>query len=144
MLISLHSFGSYTALTDSSNIHALFSDILPRDNEDLLLRLYKRYVKRHEVQKTISYLEAQCSYCKGEKSKLLSNIISACKFGFRKSELCLEKFGEYEPLKFVILEEPYCTISDYIPLEDYDNNEGEPFWMRPDYLIEKYGKKAGL
>ena len=56
------------------------------------------------------------------------------------SDFFFKKDGEYEPLRLVVLDEPYCMLSDNIPLEDYDNNDGEPFWMRPEYIIEKYSK----
>lgn len=32
----------------------------------------------------------------------------------------------------------YISAEDEIPLEDYDNLEGNPFWMRPEYVVEKY------
>ena len=32
----------------------------------------------------------------------------------------------------------YLTAEGEIPLEDYDNLEGLPFWMRPEYVFEKY------
>ena len=34
---------------------------------------------------------------------------------------------------------PYPLIEEEIPLEDYDNLEGDPFWMRPEYMLERYG-----
>ena len=32
----------------------------------------------------------------------------------------------------------YISAEGEIPLEDYDNLEGNPFWMRPEYVVEKY------
>ena len=141
MLIALYSFGSYTELADSSDLDILFKSILSRSaKQELIMRLYKKYVRRQDVFDTISELRTQSTLYKGKQKRLLASVISACEFGAKKSELCLEKFGEYEPLRFVVLDEPYYLISHNIPLEDYDNNDGEPFWMRPEYIIEKYSK----
>ena len=140
MLVALHSFGSYTELTDSKVLDNVFKMLIGISQNRLILRLYKKYIAREDVSDTISELGKKCWDFKGKQKEILNKMISACEFGAKKSELCLQKFGEYEPLRLVILDEPYCTLSDNIPLEDYDNNEGEPFWMRPQYIIENYSQ----
>ena len=77
-------------------------------------------------------------------NKLLEKLINACERGANYVNLSFKTFNVYEPLRLVILNEPYFSLSLDIPLEDYDNNEGEPFWMRPEYIIEKYGKNTHL
>ena len=144
LTVSLYSFGCYTELVDSITLYNFFQELFLINKIDLGIRLYKRYIKRNDTRVTIDYLKNVASKLKKNHRVLINSLIRACEYGSEGSELSLRSFGEYEPLRLVILDEPYCTISDYIPLEDYDNNEGEPFWMRPDYLIEKYGKKAGL
>jgi hypothetical protein len=42
----------------------------------------------------------------------------------------------------VLFDAPYRYLQ--IPLEDYDNLEGDPLWMRPEYMLEKYFKGTWL
>ena len=51
-----------------------------------------------------------------------------------------EKFYEI-PVHLMIIDRPYWALkaAEDIPLEDYDNLEGDPLWMRPEYMLEKYG-----
>ena len=139
-MIALYSFGCYTELANDVTMYKLFEDLLSRGNNILISRLYKKYLDINDAYSVIKLLKTYIPNCKDSNKRLLSSIISACEDGVEGSELALKNFGEYEPLRLVILDEPFCTISDNIPLEDYDNNDGEPFWMRPGYILEHYSK----
>lgn len=39
--------------------------------------------------------------------------------------------NEYYPLKIVYTDLPYYAFDKRRPLEDYENLEGDPFWLRP-------------
>ena len=112
------------------------------DNNELLDRLYRRYVKRENVNATKEYLKSL--EIKKSTNSLAKKIRKSLEDQAECSELRFARTKRYIPVRIVLFDEPYHLLSRNIPLEDYDNNEGEPFWMRPDYLIEKYGKKAGL
>lgn len=92
---------------------------------------------------TIDLLNALSSHYKGHLRDILEKIIKACNHLEELNEICLKRNESYDPFRFIILDEPYCTLSDNIPLEDYDNNEGEPFWMRPEYIVEHYSQTHG-
>lgn len=140
LTVSLYSFGCYTELTDNFELYHAFQELLSINNEELLVRLYKKYVKRENVDKTVDLLKAGVSRMKGKNKKIFDSLLFAFEDGVEGSEISLRSFGKYEPLRLVVLDEPYCMLSDNISLEDYDNNDGEPFWMRPEYIIEKYSK----
>jgi hypothetical protein len=53
--------------------------------------------------------------------------------------LWYKKSGHYIALKIILAASPYRYLR--IPLEDYDNLEGDPLWMRPEYMLEKYYPK---
>lgn len=138
--VALYGSGSYTELVDNQLLNSVFLNLLKTETSDLLIRLYRKYVKREQVSSTIYLLESKLILLKNREQKILNHLIDACKYASEVSELSYQTFDIYRPLRLVILDEPYCTLSDDIPLEDYDNNEGEPFWMRPQYIIENYSQ----
>lgn len=141
--VALKASTSLSVLSNNLELNDLFLLILQKHNE-LLRRLYKKYVEQESLCSTIEALEYSKQFVPRQKEKLLNKIISAYKYGSELLELYAQDGHTYQPMRLVILDEPYCTLSDNIPLEDYDNNEGEPFWMRPGYIIEKYGKNTYL
>ena len=109
-------------------------------NDVLIERLYKRYVRREDVECTLKLLEEKINSSNTNDIYIFRKLYNLLKERCSLSEKCLQKFGKYIPVRIVIFDEPFCTISDNIPLEDYDNNDGEPFWMRPGYILEHYSK----
>ncbi len=138
--VALYGSGSYTELVDNQSLNSVFINLLKTETSDLLIRLYRKYVKREQVSSTIYLLKSKLVLLKNKEQKILNHLVDACKYASEVSELSYQTFGIYRPLRLVTLDEPYCMLSQNIPLEDYDNNDGEPFWMRPEYIIEKYSK----
>jgi len=112
--------------------------LLGMTSNPLLDRLYRRYIRRNDVDNTLKLLG---EYQVNQKYKTLkNNLLNAIKDQATCAENNLEDYGEYVPVRIVLFDLPYSVIDDDIPLEDYDNNDGEPFWMRPEYIVEKYSK----
>lgn len=138
MEIALEEALGIIVLGDCFQYYELFQRIAINPYID---RLYRRYVRQEEVKNTLVALDD----CMSNASKLDKHMISKLKDalirGDEASKLCIEDYGKYIPVHIVLSDEPYYLISHCnIPLEDYDNNDGEPFWMRPEYIIEKYSK----
>ena len=129
-------FGIIT-LGDSNEYYKLFQRV--KDNE-LLDRLFRKYVRREDVNKTTEAL-ATCAEDFSKSDKLrISKLKDLVVRGAKQGEYDLEDYGKYFPVRIILYDLPFSVIADDIPLEDYDNNDGEPFWMRPEYIIEKYSK----
>jgi hypothetical protein len=115
----------------------LFSEI--KSNE-FIDRLYRRYVKMEDVHDTRHILSKVLSQSKKQKEKpLLTQLIKAFDDQVECSRLCFKRSGKYIPIRIFLTASPYRYLQ--IPLEDYDNLEGDPLWMRPEYMLEKYYPK---
>ena len=133
MEIAVYSFGRFDILTDADIVFDLFQQI----NDDLFIdRLYRRYVRREDNART---LELLMDRSKKIQNNLLDQLVEKFEKGIKKSELSYTTFGDYFQIRLAIVDMPYSLIVDDIPLEDYDNLEGDPLWMRPEYMLEKYG-----
>ena len=97
-------------------------------------RLFRKYVRKAD---TIATKEALLAL---PDNQFVKKLIEAFDYISGVAEDVFEDYGEYVPIRIVLFDEPYSMLSRNIPLEDYDNNDGEPFWMRPEYIIEKYSK----
>lgn len=121
-----------------------YYEIFRSCSDSLIQRMYLRYVNRNDVKNTLrALLEEERRQKTDYKVQLFKRVYDSLKKRASMSEKCLEKFGKYIPVRIILFDEPYCTLSDNIPLEDYDNNEGEPFWMRPEYILEHYSQTCG-
>jgi hypothetical protein len=101
-----------------------------------LENLYKRYIKFEDITKTKEVL------------KMKSNTSTFAKILYDEFLICLddaisflETWNKYLSIHLSLSDMIYCVVKKNIPLEDYDNLEGDPLWMRPEYMLEKYGGK---
>lgn len=133
MEIAVCSFNTLNVISSSEKLFILFNTI---NDCQLIDRLYRRYVKREDNEKTLAML---ISKSKIVKNNLLNELVEKLAAGIKNSEY-FTKYGEYFPIRLVICDMPYPLIEEDIPLEDYDNLEGDPLWMRPEYMLEKYGQ----
>ena len=133
MDIAVRSFNTISLLGSSNELFELFELI----NDNLLIdRLYKRYVRRTDTEQTLKLLDDKAN---SVKSNLLNKLREKVVIGVQNSEY-FKKYGEYVPIRLIIGDMPYPLVEEEIPLEDYDNLEGDPLWMRPEYMLEKYGQ----
>ena len=138
MEIALHSFCSYNVIEHYEPLFDLFKII----NDNILIdRLYKRYVKRIQNTETLKILEAKLEVT---SHPLLIKLVEKFKDEIDHAEYFYKEFGEYIPIRLVINDIPYSVIEEEVSLEDYDNLEGDPLWMRPEYMLEKYQLKNGV
>ena len=142
-MIALQAFNDNVVLASIVEMNSLFQNLLSTNDSELLCRLYRKYIKRDDVDSTIQLLKSSTGKIDMSYNKLLGKLISACEKGKDYVDLCSQTFGVYKPLRLVILDEPYFSLSLNIPLEDYDNNDGEPFWMRPQYILDHYSQTCG-
>lgn len=54
-----------------------------------------------------------------------------------------QAFGEYLPIKISVVDLPWYWIEEQRPLEEYDQLEGEPFWMK-EYTAEDLKRLSNL
>jgi hypothetical protein len=107
---------------------------------ELIDRLYRRYVRKDDVLYTGNILsETLLRYKNGKEKKLLARLVDAYTDQAECSELAFKRCGEYFPIRLFLTASPYRYLQ--IPLEDYDKLEGDPLWMRPEYMLEKYYPK---
>ena len=100
----------------------------------LIDRLFRRYVKEEDVLATIESLK------KLPKNELTDKLIEAFIYRTKTAEYCFKESGKYMPIRIICTDTVYWLIEKNISLEDYDNLEGDPLWMRPEYMLEKYCK----
>ena len=86
---------------------------------------------------TLALLQAKAEVIHND---VLNILIEKLKRGIENSEYFI-KYGDYYPIRLCIHDVFYSMVEEEIPLEDYDNLEGDPLWMRPEYMLEKYGNK---
>lgn len=135
MEVALYSSGNINIIAESSVVFDLFQ--LINDNT-LIDRLYKRYVRPEDNNKTLNILESKAKII---HNNLLEKLIEKFAKGIEGSNLDYEIFGgDYYPIRLGIGDTFFSMVEEEIPLEDYDNLEGDPLWMRPEYMLEKYGK----
>ena len=136
-------YSSYHVISDDSVLYDLFQVLKKYDQNSLLLDFFKKVVKEENIKSTFEILKLQRKRCNNLQKKLLDKIIQAYEYQVELTDLYRDKGKKYDPIRFVILDEPYCTLSRNIPLEDYGNNDGEPFWMRPQYILDHYSQTCG-
>ena len=136
-------YSSYHVISDDSVLYDLFQVLKKYDQNSILLDFFKRVVKEKNIKSTFDILKLQRRRCNNLQKKLLDKIIQAYEYQMELTGLYCDKGKKYDPIRFVILDEPYSTLSRNIPLEDYDNNDGEPFWMSPQYILEHYSQTCG-
>ncbi|WP_374974373.1 hypothetical protein [Acinetobacter venetianus] len=113
----------------------------------VLDRLYRRYVRFEDIDKTKQvmdyYKTVLVKKSEDESSNPLlkyfrhfdSSVSSALSF--------YQAFGEYLPVKISVVDLPWYLLEKHRPLEEYDQLEGEPFWMR-DYTQEEVERLSNL
>lgn len=143
MKVTLCAYTSFHIIADNSVLNDLFNLLLKYDENNLLLRLYKKVVKQEDLDATIGLLKQIQKNFRGNQKKILEKIINAYEYLLELLQLRMKKGKNYSPIKFVLLDIPYSVLDRNIPLEDYENNEGEPFWMRPQYILEHYSQTYG-
>jgi hypothetical protein len=127
MEIALRSFGSMFSVGDSNDYYDLLFEL--SKNDCFVDRLFRRYVKREETNFT------RDSLLKLSNGKLKKKLLEAFDYRVKTDEY----LGKYSPIHITLTACPYRYLQ--IPLEDYDNLEGDPLWMRPEYMLEKYYPK---
>jgi hypothetical protein len=70
---------------------------------------------------------------------LRKKLIEAFDYRAKTAEFCLEDYGKYPNIRIICTDTVYWMVEKNIPLSDFDNLEGDPLWMRPEYMLEKYG-----
>ena len=141
MEIALKDALGITVLGNREEYFELFKVMISKD--PLIDRLYRRYVRREDVSHTLEALDdCLIGASKSNKQKILK-IKNSLVEGNEASKLCIEDYGKYIPLCIILFDMPYSILSRNISIEDYDNNEGEPFWMRPQYILEHYSQTYG-
>lgn len=140
MEIALKDALGVTVLGNREEYFELFKVI---SKDPLIDRLYRRYVRHEDISYTLEALD-NCLICasKSDKQKILK-IKSSLLEGNKASELCIKDYGKYIPVHIILFDMPYSVLSRNIPIDDYDNLEGEPFWMRPQYILEHYSQTYG-
>lgn len=125
---------------------------------ELIDRLYRKYVRYEDTEKTQQLSNdvfEEISFDRKLRQKF-TNAYNRCK---EQIETYAERNGKYyvegdkcPPIRIInvtgvetdqITDQmpsfmAYLSAESEIPLEDYDNLEGNPFWMRPEYVVEKY------
>ena len=134
MQIAIHSCDLFI-IGENTDWYCYYKKI---SDNNLLDRLFRKYVRQSDVESTkMALLQMKLS---DRYKKMYNRLIEAFDDQAYFAEYNFQHYGRYVPIRIILFDEPYCTLSDEIPLEDYDNNEGEPFWMRPQYIIENYSQ----
>lgn len=134
MDVAVRSESTVRAFAEVGVVFDLFQLI---NKTPLIDRLYRRYVRREDNFQTLKDLE---NILKNTDNKLLVDLIENFREAIEDSEYFFKKYGEYFPIRFCIHDVFFSMVEEHIPLEDYDNLEGDPLWMRAEYMMEKYGK----
>jgi hypothetical protein len=102
-----------------------------KDKFLLFDRLYKRYVKNEDIESLLRVVQ----------DILVMRKLSQNAHHFAECVLSIaEEKANYNPIHINLIEPiELLFIDTCIPLEDRDNLEGDPLWMRPEYMLEKYG-----
>ena len=116
---------------------------------ELIDRLYRRYVRYDDIEATKGLVEQLFDEIHFDKA-----LCEEFRYAYNNCEEDAEKYkheyNEYIPIRLVNVTGihtdmapmpeymAYIMAEEEIPLEDYDNLEGNPFWMRPEYVVEKY------
>lgn len=132
MNIAVRSFNTLNIVSSSEKLFTLFDVV---NDTPLIDRLYRRYVKHEDNEQTLALLISKAQMV---KNSLLNEFVEKLAAGIKNSEY-FSKYGEYYPIRLCIHDTFYSIVEENIPLEDYDNLEGDPLWMRPEYMLEKYG-----
>ena len=131
MNVAVRSFNTLFLVGDIAEVSDLFKLI----NDNLVIdRLYRRYIRREDNEKTLTILTSKTKIM---KSKILDTLTEKIALGVENSNY-FKEYG-YCPVRLCIHDIVLSWIEEQVPLEDYDNLEGDPLWMRPEYMIEKYG-----
>ena len=109
-------------------------------NNYYMERLYRRYVKKEDIISTRAKIVDSYKELTKKEQPFFDKLLEAFDYRTKTAEYCLEDYGKYCPLRIVCTDTVYLMLEKNIPLEDYDNLEGDPFWMRPEYVLEKYGQ----
>lgn len=68
-IVALYGSSSYTELIDNQSLMSFFIKLMKVETNDLLVRLYRKYVKREEVWSTIDFLESKLLLLKNKEKK---------------------------------------------------------------------------
>jgi hypothetical protein len=135
MKIGVCGGGDMWALGEGEEYKQLFKKLI---NYHLLDRLYKRYIRIGDLKQTKEILLGVASSLRNKNElELFAKLLKSVAFAIENTEYVLKKRGKYSPVHITLTDVPYCFLN--IPLEDYDNLEGDPLWLRPEYMLEKYG-----
>lgn len=137
MKIALAGLGPYT-IGDAEQYESLFAYA---SQYELIDRLYRRYVRKEDIDATKELVEKifdDISFDKEQRNEF----IRAYNWCIKDMQEYLQKYGEYVPIRIVNVEGDnaifYVAIEIGLPLEEYDNLKGDPFWMDPFYMEERY------
>ena len=117
---------------------------------ELIDRLYRKYVRYDDIDATRDLVKQIFDSMMFTK-KLCDTFLEAydsCVDDVKNytngdKRLYGKHKGGCSPIRIINVTDPivvlYAAVESLIPDEDYDNLEGDPLWMRPEYMIEKYG-----
>jgi hypothetical protein len=126
----LDSYTLYNIFIELKKLTRKFSE---EDNFLLFDRLYKRYVKNEDIGRLLKVTQDILAIRKLSKNArhFIECVVSITR-----------EIADYNPIHINFVEPiELLFIDTCIPLEDRDNLEGDPLWMRPEYMLEKYGGK---
>jgi len=131
----------------SHEIQAFFEEIKklaliqPKDMDWSLIldRLYMRYVRFEDIDQTKQIMDfCKINLTKEGDNESTSNFYMYFQHFFSSVNSAIsfyETFGQYRPIKISVVDLPWYLIEEKRPLEEYDQLNGEPFWLR-EYTVE--------
>jgi hypothetical protein len=121
-----------------------FFDYLSSNIEDceskldiLTSRLYKRYIRIEELNRTLEEIDCVLGFLKMDNVKNFSaeHICNSLTKSVEEVLYFHKSLNSYDPIRIGITEIPAVFDDDLRDLSEYDNLEGPPFWLR-EYLKE--------
>jgi hypothetical protein len=159
MNIGIRGGSNIIELGEEQEIHMFFDELIKfRDDKTrkdkkyqklelyCINRLYQKYVMEEDLLDTLDLTFMFTRTVILNKNMKHLDILAKIGLGivkaFHSALYVIKSEHHYNfPVSLIIIDAPYrfFRIGDDVPLEDIDNLEGDPLWMRPDYMLEKYG-----
>ncbi len=113
----------------------------------VLNRLYKKYVRYEDINKTKEIMD----FCKSklteasenENTNIFLKYFRQFNSAVESAIYFYEYFNDYVPVRIVVVDLPWQMVEARRPLREYDQLEGEPYWMT-DYRWEEMERLGNL